>query len=70
MAENGLLPGRHIPTPGPYEPWNETRGAYWDRIMDYVKLVEEDAKARGWEVQSSGLWRRIPVNRGPSAKVE
>ncbi len=70
MAENRALPGQCIPVPGSFEPWNETRGTYWDRIMDYVNLVEEDAKSMGWEVQANGLWRRIPVNRGPSANVE
>jgi len=70
MAENGALPGQHFSTPGPYRPWVETRGVYWDRMMDYVDAVEKDARLLDWEIQASGIWRRIPVNRGPSANVE
>ena len=57
MADKRTCPGQHIPVPGPYAPWRETRTAYWDRIMDYVNLVEEDAKAMGWELMAGGLWR-------------
>lgn len=70
MAANRAFPGQHIPTPGPYKPWDETRFAYWDRIMDYQNLVEEDAKSMGWKLMAGGLWRSPRYEDDPAKKAD